>query len=139
MVIITKFLEFRTKGENDIKNITEDVRNALNETNLENGMILVFAVGATGAITTIEYENGLLNDFISALTRIAPKDIEYEHGKRWNDDNGRSHVKSSLLKPDLTVPFKARNLILGTWQQIVFVELDTRPRERKIVVQIMGE
>lgn len=139
MAVVTKFLEFSTKGENDIKNITEDVQNALNETNLKDGIIVIFAVGATGAITTIEYENGLLNDFRNALSRIAPKDIAYEHHKRWNDDNGRSHVKASLLKPDLTVPFKDKNLILGTWQQIVFLELDTRPRKRRIVLQIMGE
>jgi len=139
MAVITKFLEFHTKGENDINNITENVENLLKETNLNDGIVLLFAVGATGAITTIEYEDGLLNDFRKVLARIAPKDIDYEHGRQRNDDNGRSHVKASLLKPDITIPFKDKNLIIGTWQQIVFVELDTRPRERKVVVQIIGE
>jgi len=138
-MIVTKFLKFNTKGEGDIKDITEDLKNILNNTNLNDGIMVVFCIGATCAVTTIEYEDGLLNDFRNALSRIAPKEIYYEHSKRWNDDNGRSHVKASLLKPDLVIPFKDKDLILGTWQHVVFVELDTRQRERKVVVQIIGE
>lgn len=139
MQVITKFIELMDKGEEDIVDITEKVENAINETNLKDGIVLIFVPGSTGSITTIEYENGALNDFREALRRIAPKNIDYEHHKKWHDDNGRSHVKASMLKPDLVVPFKDKKLILGTWQQIVFVELDTRVRNRKIVLQIIGE
>lgn len=96
-------------------------------------------IGSTAALTTIEYEPGLAMDFPEMLERVAPAGIEYEHHKRWHDDNGRSHVKASLVGPSLSVPFIQGGLTLGTWQQIVLVELDTRPRKREVVVQIIGE
>ncbi len=139
MVVITKQIKISSKSENDIIDITEQVANAISESGISNGTITVFVSGSTGAITTIEYEPGLVNDFPEMLSRIAPDDINYEHEQRWHDGNGRSHVKASLVGPSLTVPFKDGQLLLGTWQQIVFLELDTRARTRNLVLQIIGE
>ncbi len=139
MVIITKTLVFQTKGEEDIVDITDDVIQAVNETKLDNGIVTIFVPGSTGALTTIEYEPGLLIDFPRSLDRISPKGLVYEHDKRWHDGNGHSHVKASLIGPSLTVPFVDRTLSLGTWQQIVFLELDVRSRRRKVLLQIIGE
>ena len=127
-----------SKGENDIIDITNNVEKILLESQLKNGMVTLFVVGSTAAITTIEYEQGLQRDFPSMLERIAPKGIEYEHDNTWNDGNGHAHVRASLIGPSLTIPFINGETSLGTWQQIVFVEMDTRSRERKIVVQIIG-
>ena len=139
MAVITKQIKISSKSENDIIDITEQVANAISESGISNGTITVFVSGSTGAITTIEYEPGLVNDFPEMLSRIAPDDINYEHEQRWHDGNGRSHVKASLVGPSLTVPFKDGQLLLGTWQQIVFLELDTRARTRTLVLQIIGE
>ncbi len=95
--------------------------------------------GATGAVTTIECEPGLVQDMRDALNRLVPQEIEYAHNLRWQDGNGHSHIRAALIGPSLTVPFAERGLLLGTWQQIVFLELDNRPRRRKVIVQIMGE
>ena len=139
MAVITIQIKISSKSENDIIDITEQGANAISESGILNGTITVFVSGSTGAITTIEYEPGLVNDFPEMLSRIAPNDINYEHEQRWHDGNGRSHVKSSLVGPSLTVPFKDGQLLLGTWQQIVFLELDTRARTRNLVLQIIGE
>jgi secondary thiamine-phosphate synthase enzyme len=104
---------------------------------LENGIVTIFVSGST-AVTTIEFEPGLRSDFPIMLNRIVPKDIEYKHDETWHDGNGHSHVRAPLIGPSLTVPFKDRNLILGTWQQIVFIELDIRSRERRITLQIVN-
>jgi len=139
MAVITKQIKISSKSENDIINITEQVADAISESGISNGTITVFVSGSTGAITTIEYEPGLVKDFPEMLSRVAPDDINYEHEQRWHDGNGRSHVKASLIGPSLTVPFKDGQLLLGTWQQIVFLELDTRARARSLVLQIIGE
>ena len=139
MNIITKTLIFQTKGENDILDITDDVTQAVNTTKMNNGIVTIFVPGATGAITTIEYEPGLLIDLPNILEKIAPKNLLYEHAKRWHDGNGHSHVRASLIGPSLTVPFVDGTLTLGTWQQIVFIELDARSRRRKLILQIIGE
>ena len=139
MAVITKQIKISSKSENDIIDITEQVADAISESGISNGTITVFVSGSTGAITTIEYEPGLVKDFPEMLSRIAPDDINYEHEQRWHDGNGRSHVKASLVGPSLTVPFKDGQLLLGTWQQIVFLELDTRARTRNLVLQIIGE
>jgi secondary thiamine-phosphate synthase enzyme len=115
------------------------IRNKQQHQKLENGIVTIFVSGSTAAVTTIEYEPGLRTDFPIMLNRIIPKDIEYKHDETWHDGNGHSHVRASLIGPSLTVPFKDRNLILGTWQQIVFIELDIRSRERRITLQIIGE
>jgi len=138
MSVITKELHFNTKGEVDIRDITENVNNALRESDVEDGIVTIFVPGATGAVTTIEYEPGLLLDLPAALERLFPKGIGYEHEYRWHDGNGHSHVRASFLGPSLTVPFKDKTLMLGTWQQVVFVELDNKRRSRRIILQIMG-
>ncbi len=139
MTIITKSIEIKSKGENDIIDLSDKISDKIAESGISNGIITVFVTGSTGALTTIEYESGLLKDFPEMLSRIAPDEINYEHEKRWHDGNARSHVKASLIGPSLTIPFKDGSLLLGTWQQIVFVELDTRGRNRNLILQIIGE
>jgi len=136
--IVTRYVILSSKGENDIIDITNNVEKILRESKLKNGIIILFVVGSTAAITTIEYEPGLEQDFPTRLEKIAPKGIEYQHDNTWHDGNGHSHLKASLIGPSLTIPFINGQTSLGTWQQIVFVEMDTRSRERKIVVQIIG-
>jgi len=135
----TKQLSIHTRGEGDILDITSAVAEAVVETKLKNGIVTVFVPGSTGALTTIEYEPGLLKDFPNLLERVAPKNLAYEHEKRWHDGNGHSHVRASLIGPGLTVPFSNGRLTLGTWQQIIFMELDVRSRSRNLILQIMGE
>lgn len=137
--IVTKYINLSTQGENDIIDITNNVKKILLESQLKNGIITLFVVGSTAAITTIEFESGLTKDFPNMLERIAPKDTEYEHDSTWHDGNGHAHVRASLIGPSLTIPFINGEISLGTWQQIVFVELDTSSRERKVVAQIIGE
>ncbi|WP_309491987.1 secondary thiamine-phosphate synthase enzyme YjbQ [Candidatus Hecatella orcuttiae] len=139
MPVVTKLINLRSKGELDIINITDEVAEAVKLSRLENGVATIFVPGSTGGLTTIEYEPGLLKDFPAMLERIAPKNLTYEHEKRWHDGNGHSHVRASLVGPSLAVPFVERKLTLGTWQQIVFIELDIHSRARQLVVQIVGE
>ncbi|MCW3975464.1 MAG: secondary thiamine-phosphate synthase enzyme YjbQ [Candidatus Bathyarchaeota archaeon] len=125
--------------ETEMIDITENIQKNINDSNLRDGYIIVFVPGSTGAITTIEYESGLQRDFPDMLERISPKSIPYEHEKRWHDGNAHSHVRASLIGPSLVVPFRNSKLTLGTWQQIVFIELDVRPRKRELIVEIVGE
>lgn len=137
-MIVTRYLEFKTQS-GEALDITDEVHGALQSTSLQAGVVTVFTQGSTGAITTIEFEDGLVADLAKALQRLAPREIEYAHDQRWHDGNGHSHIRAALLGPSLCVPFADGRLTLGTWQQIVFLELDNRPRQRKIVVQIIGE
>ncbi len=139
MTIINKSIQITSKRENDITDITEQTSKAVKESKIENGIVTVFVTGSTAAITTIEYESGLQEDFPKMLSRIAPKDIKYAHDNTWHDGNGHSHVRASLIGPSLTIPFIEGHLMLGIWQQIVLLEMDTRPRERKVILQIIGE
>ncbi|MFY9566101.1 MAG: secondary thiamine-phosphate synthase enzyme YjbQ [Nitrososphaeraceae archaeon] len=139
MNVVTKVVQLRSSKENDIIDVTKQTSDALRESGLNNGIINVFVAGSTAAITTIEYEPGLRHDFPKMLSRIAPKDIQYRHDETWHDGNGHSHVRASLVGPSLTVPFLNGVLILGTWQQIVMLEMDTKPRERVLTMQILGE
>jgi secondary thiamine-phosphate synthase enzyme len=139
MPVFTRRLELATEAENDVLDITERVQRAVEQSGMDAGVATIFVPGSTAAVTTMEYEPGLARDFPDMLERVAPRDIPYEHQKAWHDGNGRSHVKASLVGPSLTIPFDGGHLILGTWQQIVFVELDIRPRKREVVVQIFGE
>ena len=139
MVVITKRVKIRSGAENDVTDLTQSVQGSVSETRLSNGVVTVFASGSTCAITTMEFEPGLVRDFPDMLERVAPANGPYEHQKTWHDNNGRSHVKASLVGPGITVPFVDGKLVLGKWQQIVFVELDTRPRERMITLQVLGE
>jgi secondary thiamine-phosphate synthase enzyme len=131
--------EIRTKGENDILDISGDVARAIAASGLKDGIACVFVSGSTGAITTVEYEPGLLADLPDALERLVPKNMTYQHHLRWHDGNGHSHVRASIMGPGLTVPFRDGRPVLGTWQQIVFVEMDVRGRSRQIHVQLVGE
>ena len=139
LTVISKQLSIHTKGEGDIQDITQKVSDTIAETRLQSGIVTVFVTGSTGALTTIEYEPGLLTDLPSTLERIAPRGLPYEHEKRWHDGNGHSHVRASLIGPSITIPFINGKLTLGTWQQIVFMELDVRSRARNLVLQIIGE
>jgi secondary thiamine-phosphate synthase enzyme len=139
MKVITKTVQLRSSIENDLINVTDQISGALKEYELQNGIITVFIAGSTAAVTTIEYEQGLRHDFPKMLSRIVPKDIQYQHDDTWHDGNGHSHVRASLIGPSLTVPFSNGNLILGTWQQIVVIEMDTKPRKRILTLQILGE
>lgn len=139
MGVFTKRFELATRAEGDVADMTEKVQQAVRESGLADGVATVFVPGSTAAVTTMEYEPGLAKDFPDALERLAPRDIAYEHQKMWHDDNGRSHVKASLVGPSLSVPFVRGRLTLGTWQQIVFLELDIKPRKREVVVQVVGE
>jgi secondary thiamine-phosphate synthase enzyme len=136
---VSEEINLETSGEGDMKNITDNLNELLIATGLKIGLLTVFVPGSTAVLTTIEYEPGLIADFPSALERLIPKNIPYEHDKTWHDGNGHSHIKSSIIGPSITVPFNRSTLLLGTWQQIVMVEMDVRRRSRRLIVQIIGE
>jgi secondary thiamine-phosphate synthase enzyme len=139
MTVLTKRIQIKSKGESDIIDITDKTSQAIKDSKITDGLVTVFVSGSTAAVTTIEYEPGLRYDFPEMLSRIAPKDIEYEHDNTWHDGNGHSHVRASLIGPSLTIPIVKGIMSLGTWQQIVFLEMDTRPRDRNLILQLIGE
>jgi secondary thiamine-phosphate synthase enzyme len=132
-------ISLHTKGFSDIINITDQVRAILERSGIEEGLVTVFCPGSTGAITTIEYESGVLGDLKKAIEILAPANVPYEHDRRWGDGNGFSHVRAALMKPSLTIPLVRGGLTLGTWQQIVFIDFDNRDRDRNIIVHVMGD
>ncbi len=138
-MVFTQELALRTSGEHDVKDITDEVAQAIRESKLQNGVVTVFCPGSTGGLTTIEYESGVIADLKQVLEEITPPNRPYRHHQRWGDDNGHSHIRAALMGPSLTVPFVKGALTLGTWQQIVFCEFDTRPRSRRLVIQVLGE
>jgi len=138
-MIFSETISLSTKGFSDILDITHHVDGVIGRSKIENGLVTVFCPGSTGAVTTIEYESGVLKDLQKAIEKIAPSNIPYEHDRRWGDGNGFSHVRAALIKPSLTVPLIKGKLILGTWQQIVFTDFDNRRRNRNILVHIIGE
>jgi len=138
-MVVTKSFSIKTKGDTDILDITKQVEKALSETQLRNGILTVFVPGSTAGITTTEYEPGLLQDLPATFEKLIPRDVHYKHDLTWGDGNGYAHVRAALLKSFFTVPFVDGEMILGTWQQIVLVDFDNRRRERKIVVQMIGE
>lgn len=135
----THSFELKTHGNCKITDVTENVQDLIDSNNFSEGSVNVFSVGSTTGITTIEYEPGLLKDYPTFFEKIIPTDVSYHHDQTWHDGNGHSHLRSSLQGTSLTIPFKEGRLILGTWQQIVFVDFDNRSRTRKIVVQIIGK
>jgi secondary thiamine-phosphate synthase enzyme len=135
----TGTISLSTKGFTDIIDITGSVASVAERSGVKNGLVTVFCQGSTGAVTTIEYEPGVVNDLRKAIERIAPSNIPYEHDRRWGDGNGFSHVRAALMKPSLAVPFTGGRLALGTWQQIVFIDFDNRKRQRELVVQVLGD
>lgn len=138
MRVVTEKIKLKSTIEPKMIDITKDVQSVLDGAKMKEGSALVFVTGSTAAITTIEFEPGLQTDFREAMDRIVPKGV-YHHDQKWGDGNGFSHLRASLLKPSFTVPFKDGDLMLGTWQQIVFCEFDNKRREREIVVQFTGE
>ena len=139
MRVFQEEIQVKSRGEGDIIDISDRVRWVIERSGIETGTAQVFVVGSTAAVTTMEYEPGLVEDLPQALERIAPKNAEYKHHLRWGDYNGHSHVRASIIGPSLMVPIMGGEPVLGTWQQIILVELDVRPRNRRIVVTVMGE
>jgi secondary thiamine-phosphate synthase enzyme len=138
-MVVTERREVTTKGQGDAHDIAERVAAAIAESGCRAGIVTVFVVGSTAAVTTIEFEPGAVADLNKVFEALAPQTGDYRHHLRWGDDNGSSHVRAALLGPSLTVPFVDAELLLGTWQQIMLLECDTRPRRREIVIQIVGE
>lgn len=139
MDVITQLLKIHSDSENQMIDLTQKISEFVKKSGISKGVITVFVSGSTGSITTIEYEPGLVKDFPEMLNRIIPRDLKYGHEQMWHDGNGHSHVKASLVGPSLTIPFIDETLCLGRWQQIVFIELDTRGRNRDLILQIIGE
>jgi secondary thiamine-phosphate synthase enzyme len=138
-VIRTTEHHARTDGQGDAVDITDTVQAEVRASGAREGLATVFVTGSTAGITAIEFESGVVSDLDRALEKIAPRRAEYQHHLRWGDDNGSSHVRAGLVGPSLSVPFRDGQLLLGTWQQIVLVEFDTRPRTREILIQVLGE
>ena len=138
-MVVTSEIQLKTGGPGEIVDITDRLQEAVSNSGMNAGTITVFVPGSTGGITTIEYEPGLLKDVPELMEKLIPSDRAYEHDNTWHDGNGFSHLRAALVGPDITVPFVESRLTLGTWQQVVFLEFDNRPRQRQIVLQIMGE
>lgn len=139
MDVITRKLTFKTKGSPHLLNITEEIKDLLVQSRTKEGSLVVFVVGSTAAITTFEFEPGLVKDVEELYERIIPQGRAYHHDQTWGDANGYSHLRASLTGPSLVIPFAEGNLLLGTWQQIVLAEFDNRPRQRQVIVQITGK
>jgi secondary thiamine-phosphate synthase enzyme len=139
MAIHTSTFQLKTRGFNDVHDVTTTVGDFLKSTKLSNGTVTVFVPGSTAGITTIEFESGVIEDLKRAIERLFPEGIHYDHDARWGDGNGFAHVRAALLGPSLTIPFVKGELQLGTWQQIILIDFDNRPRQREIVVHAMGE
>jgi len=140
MPVETHKFEIESQGDSQVLNLTERVTDCIGDGQLSKGLATVFVIGSTAGITTTEFEPGLVHhDLKTAFEHFAPQDARYRHEETWHDDNGHSHVRASLLGPSLTVPLIDRSLQLGTWQQIVLIDFDTRPRKRRIIIQVIGE
>ena len=139
MTVITESFQVSTQGFCDARDLTGRVLEAVKASGLSAGIATVFVSGSTAGVTTIEYESGVIEDLRKVIEELVPEDREYQHNLRWQDGNGFAHVRAALLKPDLTVPFRDGALLLGTWQQIVLLDFDNRPRSRKVLVQILRD
>lgn len=138
-MVLTSELPVHSRGGFDVRDITSEAQKAVANSKLRAGTVTVFCPGSTGGLTTIEFEEGVVADLRQVLDEITPPDRDYRHHLRWGDDNGHSHIRAAMIGPSLTVPFVRGELTLGTWQQIVFCDFDTGPRERKLIIQVMGE
>jgi len=139
MAVVTSAVQLSTRGNGDVQDITGAVSSNISQSGLENGIVTIFCPSSTSALTTIEYESGCVSDLRRLFDEIIDPKRDYAHNSRWGDGNGYSHVRAALLKASLTVPFVKSRLTLGTWQQIIYVDFDNRPRRRELVVQIIGE
>lgn len=138
LAIHRKTIQVASTAGTDIIDITREVLAAVKESGLADGEVLVFVPGSTGSVTTIEYESGVINDLKDAIERLLPRDLTYQHDKRWGDGNGYSHVRAALMKPSLTIPLVEGSPLLGTWQQVVLMDFDNRPRKRRVFLQVTG-
>ncbi len=138
-MVITRIIRIATQGNCDIIDITPQVDDELSQVNILNGTVTVFISGSTAAVSTVEYESGLVSDLEEMWERTVPLQLQYQHNRRWGDGNGHSHIRATMLGPSLVVPFVNKRMTLGTWQQIIVTDFDNRPRTREIVIQIMGE
>jgi secondary thiamine-phosphate synthase enzyme len=138
MTVITESIFLNTGGNTDIQDITNQLVDIVARNELASGIVTVFCPSSTSALTTIEYESGAVSDLRRFFEEIMPVNREYAHNERWHDGNGHSHLRAALLGPSLTIPFVDRKLTLGTWQQVIYVDFDIRPRQRQLVVQILG-
>ena len=138
-MVVSKQISLSTQGDGQVLDITDQVSSHVRDSGLKSGTVTLFTPGSTSALTTIEFESGAVRDLQQLFDRIAPPDLDYRHNLRWGDGNGHAHVRHALLGPSLTIPFVDGRLTLGTWQQIVLIDFDNRPRSRSVVVQIMGE
>jgi len=139
MTVSSITINLTTRGYCDIHNITPEVQNCLTNSDIENGIVCVSLIGSTGAITTVEYESGLVRDIQEFLEQLLPQNRGYHHDATWGDANGFSHLRSTLMGTSASFPFNNKSLLLGTWQQIIFIDFDNQPRERRLIVQIVGE
>ncbi len=139
MTVESRSVKFHTTREGEVLDLTGKVQSIVEEGTVRNGIVFLFVVGSTGAITTMEYEPGLVTDLLATLERMVPKDASYDHEARWHDRNGHSHIRASIMGPSLSIPFQNKRLALGTWQQIIFVEFDVRSRDRIVIVRIVGD
>jgi secondary thiamine-phosphate synthase enzyme len=138
-MVATQNIQISTKGQGDVRDVTRQVADAVSRSGMRSGIVTVFVVGSTAGMTTIEFEAGAIDDLNAVFEQLAPREGEYRHHLRWGDDNGSSHVRAAIAGPSLTVPFVDGAMVLGTWQQIVLLEFDTRARSREVVVQIIGQ
>jgi secondary thiamine-phosphate synthase enzyme len=139
MKVVTEYLTFSTRGNTDIVDITDDIGEKLKSTKLNSGIVTISICGSTAAITTCEYEPALVKDLGDIFEKLIPKNRQYAHDQTWGDANGFSHLRASLVGPSITIPFTNSSLMLGTWQQIIFIDFDNRARRRKVILQFMGE
>lgn len=138
-MVKTSTVQVSTRGNADVQDVTTQISSALQDSGLKDGTVTVFCPSATSGVTTLEYESGCVSDLRRLFDEITASNREYAHNARWGDGNGHSHVRAALLGPSLTIPFVSGSLSLGTWQQVIYVDFDTRPRNRELVVQMMGE
>ncbi len=138
-MVFGEYFSIQTKGYSDIKDISDEVQNIVLKSKITNGLVNIFVVGSTASITTIEYEPALVEDMKEQLEKFVPITMHSRHSQTWGDDNGFSHIRATFMGPGLTAPVSDGNIVLGTWQQIVLIDHDNRPRSRKIFVQVMGE
>lgn len=138
-MVVTRTIQLHTQGHADMLDITAEVARELQASQVSSGIVTIFAPSATSSLTTIEYESGALEDLRRLFDEVAPEDRDYRHNLRWGDGNGHSHLRAALLGPSLTVPFNNGRLLLGTWQKITYIDFDNRPRQRELIVQILGD
>jgi secondary thiamine-phosphate synthase enzyme len=139
MAVFAGSFQIETRGETDVIDITDHVEEVLAQSGFEDGTVTIFVGGSTAGVTTIEFESGLLQDLRDAYERFAPRNGYYAHNERWGDGNGYAHVRASMTGQDITIPFSEKKLLLGTWQQVILIDFDNRPRKRELTVQIIGK